>query len=342
MASSTCPSIFSNKFLSTRSFPFTPATSSPFFHSVFQPQKDWQVEKHSGKRMKNFPYFCTSYEVGGGYTDSGFSIKDGPSEIHEQLNQKLDTSEYEAIIKGGEQVTSVLEEMITLLEDMNMDEASEVVAVELAAQGVIGKRVDQMESGFMMALDYMIQLAEKDEDDKRKSLLEVIKGTVLSHLTKKCPPHVQVIGLLCRTPQKESRHELLRRVAAGGGEFKSQNGTKVHLPGANLNDIANQADDLLEVNFLSKLVALRPGKRVQEMIKDVMLGNNEGAENSGSDNDVNSITGRKPVPVRPGMFLETVTKVLGGIYAGNVSGITAQHLEWVHQKTLQVLQEIAF
>lgn len=47
-----------------------------------------------------------------------------------------------------------------------MDEASEEAAVELAAQGVIGKRVDQMESGFMMALDYMIQLAEKDEDDK--------------------------------------------------------------------------------------------------------------------------------------------------------------------------------
>lgn len=56
-----------------------------------------------------------------------------------------------------------------------------------------------------------------------------------------------MIGLLCRTPQKESRQELLRRVAAGGGVFKSENGTKVHLPGANLNDIANQADDLLEV-----------------------------------------------------------------------------------------------
>lgn len=52
------------------------------------------------------------------------------------------------------------------LEDMNMDEASEEVAVQLAAQGVIGKRVDQMESSFMVALDYMIQLAVKDEDEK--------------------------------------------------------------------------------------------------------------------------------------------------------------------------------
>ena len=36
-------------------------------------------------------------------------------------------------------------------------------------------------------------------------------------------------------------------MAAGGGVFQSENGTKVQLPGANLNDIANQADDLLEV-----------------------------------------------------------------------------------------------
>ncbi|KAG7539830.1 hypothetical protein ISN45_Aa07g001080 [Arabidopsis thaliana x Arabidopsis arenosa] len=78
---------------------------------------------------------------------------------------------------------------------MNMNEASENVAVELAAQGVIGKRVDEMESWFMMALDYMIQLADKDQDDKRKSLLEVVKETVLSHLTKKCPPHVSNIKI---------------------------------------------------------------------------------------------------------------------------------------------------
>lgn len=37
-------------------------------------------------------------------------------------------------------------------------------------------------------------------------------------------------------------------MAAGGGVFKSENGLKVQLPGANLNEIANQADDLLEVH----------------------------------------------------------------------------------------------
>ncbi|KAJ9697495.1 hypothetical protein PVL29_009355 [Vitis rotundifolia] len=363
------------------------SSTRPLLHCHWHQPMCKKTQKHS------FIPMCGSYQVGG----------TSQSTQQEQRGDDGNTSHYEALLKGGEQVTSVLQEMVNLLEDMNMDEASEEVAVELAAQGVIGKRVDQMESGFMMALDYMIQLAEKDQDDKRKSLLEVIKETVLSHLTKKCPPHVQVIGLLCRTPQKESRHELLRRVAAGGGVFQSENGTKVQLPGANLNDIANQADDLLEtmetrpvvpdrkllarlvlireearnmmgggilderndrglntlpeseVNFLTKLVALKPGETVQEMIKNVMQGKDEGADNSeGGEGDSSSgkfsggvagrssVTGRKPLPVRPGMFLETVTKVLGGIYGGNISGITAQHLEWVHQKTLQILQEIAF
>ncbi|PWA87961.1 hypothetical protein CTI12_AA123850 [Artemisia annua] len=347
-----------------------------------------------------------SYEVGGGYTQQELEERYKTSTKQEKRVEDDENNwsheKYEALLKGGEQVTSVLQEMINLLEDDQMDEESEELAVLLAAQGVIGKRVDQMEAGFMMALDYMIQLAEKDDDDKRKSLLEVIKETVLSHLTKKCPPHVQVVGLLCRTPQKESRQELLRRVAAGGGAFESGNGAKVHLPGANLNDIANQADDLLEtmesrpvvpdrkllarlvlireearcmmggglldernsrglntlprseVNFLTKLIAQKPGKPVRDMIKNVMLGRDEGADKvedeeskrggsiSGGIAGNGSASGSKPNPVRPGMFLETVSKVLVGIYDGNISGITAQHLEWVHQNTLQVLQEIAF
>ncbi|KAF9606069.1 hypothetical protein IFM89_023092 [Coptis chinensis] len=319
-----------NPTLSTHFLP-TPSLSNSTLAISTQPnkkQKTWNIS--------------VSYEVGGGYDDIGVKTK----QQRREEDEKWDDAQYEAILKGGEQVTSVLEEMITL----------------------------------------------------RKSLLEVIKQTVLSHLTKKCPPHVQVVGLLCRTPQKESRHELLRRVAAGGGVFGNEKGAKVQLPAANLNDIANQADDLLEtmesrpivpdrkllarlvlireearnmmgggilderndrglntlpeaeVNFLTKLVALKPGDAVQKMIKNVMQGKDEGADHSSSDEDDvvsgiagrASVTGRKPLPVRPGMFLETVSKVLGGIYAENGSGITAQHLEWVHQKTLQVLQEIAF
>ncbi|XP_021816468.1 protein PEP-RELATED DEVELOPMENT ARRESTED 1, chloroplastic [Prunus avium] len=391
------PTINSPSLLSFPSFSFTTVCSR---HNNL-PQPQFQAKQPNKKKKRQMLRFCGTYEVGGGYPDEELGGQEKSRTTQEHGNSKLDTAQYEALLKGGDQVTSVLEEMITLLEDMNMDEASEEVAVEIAAQGVLGKRVDEMESGFMMALDYMIQLAENDQDDKRKSLLEVIKETVLSYLTKKCPPHVQVVGLLCRTPQKESRQELLRRVAAGGGVFKSKNDIKVHVPAANLNDIANQADDILEtmetrpvvpdrkllarlvlireearnmmgggllderndrgfntlpeseVNFLTKLVALKPGKTVQEMIKNVMEGKNEGADDASSDEEDTtgrasgiagreSVTGRKALPVRPGMFLETVSKVLGGIYAGNLSGITAQHLEWVHQKTLEVLQEIAF
>ena len=38
------------------------------------------------------------------------------------------------------------------------------------------------------------------------------------------------------------------------------------------------------MNFLSKLVALKPGKAVETMIRDVMLGKGEGADNTESTN----------------------------------------------------------
>ncbi|KAF8391854.1 hypothetical protein HHK36_022192 [Tetracentron sinense] len=67
------------------------------------------------------------------------------------------------------------------------------------------------------------------------------------------------------------------------------------------------------------------------MTKNVMQGKDEGADSSGNDEEdtgsrriSSGIAGkeRKPLPVRSGMFLETVSKA--------------------HQKTLQVLQEIGF
>jgi hypothetical protein len=50
--------------------------------------------------------------------------------------------------------------------EVGMDKDVEPVALQLVAQGVIGKRVDEMESGFMMAVDYMINQAKKDDDDQ--------------------------------------------------------------------------------------------------------------------------------------------------------------------------------
>lgn len=44
----------------------------------------------------------------------------------------------------------------------------------------------------------------------------------------------------------------------------------------------------MQVNFLTKLVALKPGKTVQEMIKNVMLGKDEGADYSDTDEEANA------------------------------------------------------
>jgi hypothetical protein len=50
--------------------------------------------------------------------------------------------------------------------EVGLDKDAEPMALQLVAQGVIGKRVDEMESGFMMAVDYMINQAKKDDDDQ--------------------------------------------------------------------------------------------------------------------------------------------------------------------------------
>lgn len=55
---------------------------------------------------------AATYEVGGGYPDEELDAQDRRSE---QRKEKLDPSKYEALLKGGEQVTSVLEEMIKLV-----------------------------------------------------------------------------------------------------------------------------------------------------------------------------------------------------------------------------------
>ncbi|CAK9188566.1 unnamed protein product [Ilex paraguariensis] len=162
MASPLSSTISYSNLLSHRFFFFTVPPSS-YFPTHHHYHKQWSLNQ---PRNRRFLALCASYEVGGGFSPEELNMQDRTTRKQEQDNEKLDASQYEALFKGGEQVTSVLEEMIKLLEDMNMDEASEEVAVQLAAQGVIGKRVDQMESGFMMALDYMIQLAEKDQDHK--------------------------------------------------------------------------------------------------------------------------------------------------------------------------------
>lgn len=56
---------------------------------------------------------------------------------------------------------------------------------------------------------------------------------------------------------------------------------------------------ILQVNFLTKLVALKPGKTVQEMLKNVMLGKDEGADDEEKRNGSSrGVVGRVSILIR--------------------------------------------
>ncbi|KAL3689144.1 hypothetical protein R1sor_015453 [Riccia sorocarpa] len=329
----------------------------------------------------------------------------------EEKKEKVDYKLYQSLMRGGEQVTTMMKEMTELLEDIaGMDNQEEEVAVKMAAAGAVGKKLETLEGSFLMALDWMIQQSEKEKDDKKVWLLNIIKETVLAQLSHQFPSHVQVVGTLCTTPDKDARQEVLRRCAGGGGTFKTVGGADLKLPAVNLNDIANQADDIItsmeekpllqdrrllaklilvreearsllsggvldersdnkgfknlpftEVTYLSTLMGLRPGPLLRQRIENVMRGKDEGEEKaapppkqsrapkqrfvnfgeSSKKEEEEDVT--EPRPVRPGMFLYTVTKVMGGMYQSNAAGgVTVQQLEWIHKETLDILQRIAF
>jgi hypothetical protein len=81
--------------------------STPSYYQQYQQHQQLKQPK----KRRQLLGLCTSYEVGGGYPDAelGYQGTSGSAQ------QKMDASQYEAILKGGEQVTSVLEEMITLV-----------------------------------------------------------------------------------------------------------------------------------------------------------------------------------------------------------------------------------
>lgn len=320
--------------------------------------------------------------------------------------EKVDYRLYQALMRGGEEVISVLKEITELLEDITqMGEQGEAVAVEMAATGAIGQRLDKLDESFLMALDYMIQQA--DRDDKQRWLLEVIKDVVLAQLSQKFPSQVQIVGILCRTSDKDARQEVLRRCAGGGGTFDQVGGGKVELPAVNLKEVGDQADEIIatmeekakvedrrllarlvlvreearsllsgglqderieknklrnlpepEVNFLTQIIAMKPGPELHKKMARVLGGEDEGADIldeekarqiARAQNVARSriITKKElppPVlPVRPGLFIETVNKVLGGMYVTNTAGgVTVQHMEWIRKETLAILQEMAF
>ncbi|CAM6084578.1 unnamed protein product [Calypogeia fissa] len=326
--------------------------------------------------------------------------------------EKGDYKVYNALMRGGSAVTEMLKEMAELLEDIaGLNNEEEEAALRMAAAGVVGQKIDRLEGNFMMALDYMMDQTEKEKDDQKKRVLEVIRETVMAQLSQKFPSQVQVVSALCVTPCKDARQEILRRCAGGGGTFKTERGDDITLPGANLNDVANQADDIIstmeekpllpdrkllaklvlvreearsllgggilderndnkgfknlpepEIAFISKLVALKPGPPVRERLAKVMRGKDEGKEKPAEDLESQPTSRRRLVnvgkgasvkeakvngdalrPVRPGIFLETLTKLLAGMYESKTAvGVTVQQLEWIHRVTMDILQEMAY
>ncbi|CAI5966176.1 unnamed protein product, partial [Closterium sp. NIES-64] len=83
-----------------------------------------------------------------------------------------------------------------------------------------------------------------------------------------------------------------------------------------------------EVRLISTLVAMKSPDMLRKRILDVMEGREEGEYKKGSDGPIKVQQSKGSAPVRPGHLLDTVTKVLGGMYRTGGSGVTVQQLEW--------------
>eukprot|EP00850_Spirogloea_muscicola_P005017 SM000022S07231 [mRNA] locus=s22:665524:679079:- [translate_table: standard] len=321
-----------------------------------------------------------------------------------------DHAAWRELLRGGDQVTAVLQQMTDYLADISDLADAEAAAVQMAAAGAVGAHIEVLDRAFLLALDFMLHQAQKDHDDKREWLLQVLKD------------QVQVVGLLCRTKDKEERREVLCRAAGGGGVYDAVGGGKFEIPAAKLGDVAAQADDVVssmeerqavpdrrllarlvlvreearslaagghldprndtrglqslaqpEVDFLAKVVGMRPGPALRTQLRRVMEGKDDGEDRPGGNSSEAGSAADRPhsppsrgpstgrpgvsdapphsaaaakgegtLPVRPGLFLDTVTKVLGGLYSsGSARGVTVQQLEFIREEVLAVLQEIA-
>eukprot|EP00252_Welwitschia_mirabilis_P012713 TRINITY_DN2809_c0_g1_i2.p1 TRINITY_DN2809_c0_g1~~TRINITY_DN2809_c0_g1_i2.p1 ORF type:complete len:302 (+),score=56.53 TRINITY_DN2809_c0_g1_i2:78-983(+) len=264
-------------------------TVSPFIHIPFKFHRKFSLncklkqslglnpKKNEAKTNTNFSSISLKPDIDDGKqslvrTRAKRGSYYGHAFREQETEEEWNEEKQKALLRGGEQVMCVINEMLEILKDMSKTDAkSEEISLRVAAQAAVWKNVEELESSFMAALDLMIVQADKDHNEEHKGLLEVIKDTLLSYLSKKMPPHVQVVGMLCRTPRKESRQELLRRVAGGGGTFDGEDGSKVVLPKANLVDISNQADDILQTieerpsvldrRLLARLVLIREEAR---------------------------------------------------------------------------------
>lgn len=322
---------------------------------------------------------------------------------------------YQELLRGGEMVSAVLKDMADLLEEIpGFDEGEmEQVAIQVAAAGAVGGKIEVMDRSFLLAIDFMIKESEKEGDSYRKALLEAVKEQVLLQLSEKLPAEARVVSLLVSTPDKQRRRDVVSRAVAGGGVFPAASGGKVTIPGASVEAIVKQADSLVEsieesarvedrrllsrlvlaresardmmgggildsrnafrgfqsiseaeVNLLSELLAMGPTPATRERLRDVLRGGAEGrdideeAVRRQARRSSGPIKSRLPkvkigtveqeiepvpvLPIRPGRFLDSVTKMIGGIYKeGGASRAAVQQLEWVRRTVFDILEEMA-
>lgn len=90
--------------------------STPSAYHFLQPEirNQYSLQLKPSSRL-NLSALCTSYEVGAGFLAEEFGAKNGRMENHGPEIGDFDSSQYEVLLKGGEQVTSVLEEMAKLV-----------------------------------------------------------------------------------------------------------------------------------------------------------------------------------------------------------------------------------
>lgn len=98
----------------------TPASlsrySTPSLYYFLQPEipNQYSLQLKTSCRL-NLSALCTSNEVGAGSLAEEFGAQNGRMENHGHEVGDFDTSQYQVLLKGGEQVTSVLEEMAKLV-----------------------------------------------------------------------------------------------------------------------------------------------------------------------------------------------------------------------------------
>ncbi|CAI5996733.1 unnamed protein product [Closterium sp. NIES-64] len=205
-----------------------------------------------------------------------------------EASSQSDADAWRELLRGGEDVAQVMSDMANILDEISgLEGREEELAVQMAAAAAIAGRVSTLDQSFLVALEFMMGQADANNDSKGRWLLEVVKEQLLSQLQQKMPPQVQVVSLLVATSDKNRRRDIITRALAGGGKLPAEASPggnmggiggmeppEVHVPGARLEEIISQADDLVAVSVMGT-------GRLEEIIAqadDLVAGDSKGME----------------------------------------------------------------